>query len=680
MLKKFLCLFVFIACLACVFPAYLSAQYSAEDISVPPGYRVFKVAETNRVYDPYRLAFDSSGNLFVASYGFLVYKIDANGEAQVIGKTRKHDIAPTEIEIGPGGGFVIRSISLNTHAIYIFNPPDSYEKVIETTAISAIGYDRLGNFYASVLGPPIPGSNPVRYYFDIVRYDSDFNPVQIAYRSRMFISDFAFDAENNMYALLPGSNAINNGFIYKVLSGANGLPDMEDSGIIHAQYLFNAGSMAIDNGGNLYLDEFRRTETNGYSTYTVNGLTKVDSNGNVLRVPGLEFQNSQGLACRSDALYVSELSRGVISRVDLTSFAKSDFTEDRGIDSAGPIAWDANDNLFTSSFRQLRMLKLNPDGTFGQVGPGTGYMQSIAFDGSQFYIGSAPTNGQSMRILRIDPVTGSQATVADGVSGFRTVVFDSYGRLILNTVIDEPRNEFGANIIDTYTGASTPYLIGLHNKGRCIKFDGRQNIYFVHGNGDGIKKIALDLYYEPPRDLSTEPLFYDFVTPGYASPTIYFFAVNPLEEAFVPRMDSGDVLFCGPGGTVTPLAQGFNLPSHAAIDRFGALYISDNANGIFKIVHERWAVPAVIAIKDMMLDEIRGSAIAMGLKNSLMVKLENADKQLERGSLTITPAINMIRAFMNEVKAQCGKGIPEDQAARWIETAEKIINALREVV
>jgi len=676
MFKRFLGVLVFVLCLTGAFQSDLIAQFGPEDITVQPGYRVFKIAETNRIVDPYRLTFDPSGNLLVAGYNYMIYRIDPSLNIQIIGKTRKYNITPTEIEVSPDGEtYVIRSY-VYTYAIYVFNPPDSYTQVISASNIYAIGYDKLGNFYAAILVYD-PDAN--RNYFDIVRYDSNFQPVETTFRNNTVIRDFAFDGDNNLYALAGGSNTVNNGVILKILAGDNGIPGPDDPWLNHATGLYSAGSMAMDDNGNFYLDEYLTTESDGFSSYTQKRLTKVSSSGIVMRDLGPVFQNCQGLACRDNYLYVSENDRGVISRVDLTTFEKSDFTEDTGVDAAGPIAWDNYDNLYTSSFRQLRMLKLNAGGTFDQFGPGTGYMQSIAFDGSDFYIGSAPTTGEPVQILKIDPVNGGQTQVATNVGGWRSVAFDAFSRLILNTIISDPENQFGADIIDTATGTVTPYLIGLHNKGRCIRFDGRQNIYFVEGTGDGIKKIALAPYYSPPRDVAGEPLTYDFVTPGYASPTIYFFAVNPQEELFVPRMDSGDVLFCEPGGSVTSFAQGFIMPNNASIDRFGALYISDSANGIYKIVHERWTIPAVVIIKDMMLDEIRGSAIDTGLKNSLIVKLENADKQLERGSLTITPAINMITAFMNEVKAQYGKGIPEDQAARWIETAEKIINALREV-
>jgi hypothetical protein len=659
-------------------PFELVAQYRAEDITVPPGYRVIKVAETNKIIDPYRFTFDAGGNLILASYTYLIYKIDPYGRIEVIGHTRKYDISPQEIEVSPDGTYILRGGILNSsrNGIWIFAPPDSYRKVIEAASISATAFDKLGNFYASIW-EPIPNSNPVAYQWAIKRYDANFVPVETVFTMPSLV-DFAFDNDNNLYVSTPGSKTDNYGFITKVLKGGDGIPHGSSPKDVIATGLFSAANMAVDDAGNIYLDEYRRTVTNGYSTYKITWLTMITASGTVARVPDLEMVDTWGIGCRGNTLFASENSPGLISQIDLSSFEKSNFTEDFGLDGPGALAWDANDQLFTTSFRQARILKLNSQGTFEQLGPGTGNIQSLVSDGTNFYAGSAPfTANNPWQILKIDPATGAQTPVATNVKGWRTVEFDAFGRLILNTVFSESLNQFGADIIDLTTGAVTNYLTGLHNKGRCLRFDARQNIYFVEGNGDGIKKVGLPPAYAPARDLSSESLFYNFVTPGLASPTIYYFALNSLEELFVPRMDSRDVLYCDPSGSVSVFARGFIQPLHASIDRFGALYISDSSNGIFKIVHERWAVPAVIKIKDTLLNDLLLSGLDTGVKNSLAQKLKNADKHLTNGR--ITPAMNEIEAFVNEIKAQNGKKIPTDLAAKWIQSAAAILKALKEI-
>ena len=107
------------------------------------------------------------------------------------------------------------------------------------------------------------------------------------------------------------------------------------------------------------------------------------------------------------------------------------------------------------------------------------------------------------------------------------------------------------------------------------------------------------------------------------------------------------------------------------------MYVSDIGNGVFKISHKSWTIPAVIKLKEKLLDEIRQSNIAIGIKNSLVQKLVNVDKDLEEGR--ITSAINLLSAFKHEVRAQRGKKIPADLADSWTKKVDDIIKALKEV-
>jgi hypothetical protein len=381
------------------------------------------------------------------------------------------------------------------------------------------------------------------------------------------------------------------------------------------------------------------------------------------------------LAFKDNSIYVGESDRGVVSCIDLTTLAKTDLTHDYGVTSAGFVEFDSNDTLYTQSFNQMRLFRLNANGQFSQAGQGIGYAQSIASDGTYFYMGSMDVvGGNGNQILKFDPIAETTEVKATHTRGWRSVAFDSYGRLILNSGLGGIN--FGADIIDLTTGGYTPYVKGIHNKGRCIQFDGRQNLYAVEGVGDGIKKVALDKDYNPPRDVSSEPLFYDFTGEPYP-PAIYFFCVNLLEEVFIPQMDAGKILMGDASGAVTTFAEGFLSPTFVNFDKYGALYVSDAGNGLFKISHQRWTIPAVIILKDALLAEVRSSAIAEGVKNSLVKKLENADKDLEKGH--ITPAINKIKAFKNEVSAQRGNAIPVDLADSWIKQAANIIQALTEV-
>ena len=668
------------------------AQYRAEDIIVPPGYEVTKIAETNRVVDPYRLMFDANGNLIAGSYNYMIYSIDPLGEVTVIGKTRKYNINPLEVEPIPGSsGYVIRGQSVDSSghpAVYKFTRPDTYEKLFESPMINAIGFDKLGNFYAVVRGELVPGSVPPRYFNLVNRYDQDFQFVETTYTFEWSIYDFCFDAQNNIFMLTPGSRGgFAGGVITKICAGPDGVPGPSDPVDWLLPYQLNtAYDIVVADNGVILIDEYHHTNTDGYSTYDVFMLTMISPAGTIIqRDLGPHFLNPQGLALKKDdALYVSEMGRGVISRVfDQGGIKKADFTLDTGISSAGAIAFDADDRLYTHSFRQRKLFRLDPDGSYGQVGAGTGYSQQIASDGVHFYLGSSPTvPGVERQILKVDPASGTTEVVAYGnniVKGYRSLAFDAYGRLILNTEIDVGQNLYGADIIDLETGVSIPYVTGLHNKGRDIQFDNAQNFYFVEGIGTGIKKVPLLPEYPTPFDLSSEPLFYDLNPGGLPfPPTVYFFCVNPLlQEVFIPQMDSGTILYGDAAGNVEPFAQGFLFPTQITFDRYGALFVSDAGNGIFKIVYKGWTIPAVIELKDQLLEEVRQSEIADGFKTSLVQKLVNADAYLEAGD--IVSAMGLLGAFRNEVAAQKDKKIPGALADRWMKIVTALIQALGEI-
>ena len=65
-----------------------------------------------------------------------------------------------------------------------------------------------------------------------------------------------------------------------------------------------------------------------------------------------------------------------------------------------------------------------------------------------------------------------------------------------------------------------------------------------------------------------------------------------------------------------------------------------------------------------------------GIKNSLVSKLENVIKQLDKGNNNT--AINKLNAFINEVNAQSGKKISTSDANLLIAYAEGIINLIPE--
>jgi hypothetical protein len=667
MKKKFLVLILVILMSALIFPQ------GADDITVPLDYKVEKIAETNKVGDPWGLTQDSEGNIIVASQAYAIFKVNQNGDVEQLGFSRRFGFGFEDVKISPLEEYILigtYGISGVSKIVTRFTPPDNFQTLISPGHINSITYDNLGNFYVGYWDYDTSQNK-------ITRYNDQFQEVDtiiLGYSA----TGIEFNSDNDMFIC----NRIG-GKIYKILAGPNGIPGPEDPIQVVATGLNRLLSMTIDESDILYITEFTHEEIDGFSLFDKYRLLKLDStNGSILGVLATDLHEPWGLLIKDGYIYVSDYVRAIILKVNLSTLEVSNHTEDYGIPGAGPIAFDQNDRLYTTSFRMQRLFKLNEAGAFDQVGAGIGVTQSVAqnlaSDGTYFYMGSydlATSNG--FQVIKIDPMAETVDVIGTHYDGWRSVAFDSYGRLVLNTVIDYPNNLYGADIIDLNTGTATPYVTGLHNKGRCIQFDNRQHLYFVEGIGDGIKKVQLEENYDPPRDLGNEPLFYDFRTEP-DPPTIYFFHVNLLEEVTIPLMDTGTILLGDKEGNVETFTEDFLSPVHVTFDRYGSMYVTDMNNGVFKISYAEWTLPYIIKIKDNLIEEIQNSDIHHGIKNSLVKKLENADKSLEKGN--IKPAINQIKAFRNEVLAQKGKKVPEELADIWIEIASKIITALEAIL
>lgn len=69
-----------------------------------------------------------------------------------------------------------------------------------------------------------------------------------------------------------------------------------------------------------------------------------------------------------------------------------------------------------------------------------------------------------------------------------------------------------------------------------------------------------------------------------------------------------------------------------------------------------------------------GHIAKAGVSDSLLARLDAAQAALDRGQPDV--AINLLRAFINEVNAQAGKAIASDHAAHLVGHAQNVIAAL----
>jgi PKD repeat protein len=76
-----------------------------------------------------------------------------------------------------------------------------------------------------------------------------------------------------------------------------------------------------------------------------------------------------------------------------------------------------------------------------------------------------------------------------------------------------------------------------------------------------------------------------------------------------------------------------------------------------------------------LISDIEDMDLPGGLENSLTSKLENAIDSLEKGNLNA--AANKLGAFINQVEAQRGKKLTDEQADELIAAAQRIIDSLQ---
>jgi alpha-tubulin suppressor-like RCC1 family protein len=84
-------------------------------------------------------------------------------------------------------------------------------------------------------------------------------------------------------------------------------------------------------------------------------------------------------------------------------------------------------------------------------------------------------------------------------------------------------------------------------------------------------------------------------------------------------------------------------------------------------------IPSIQMTQQLMTD-VKNLGLPSGAVSSIIPKLDNALQSLQKGNKTA--AVNQLKAFINEVKAQRGKKIPLAQADDLIAEAQQIINAV----
>lgn len=85
--------------------------------------------------------------------------------------------------------------------------------------------------------------------------------------------------------------------------------------------------------------------------------------------------------------------------------------------------------------------------------------------------------------------------------------------------------------------------------------------------------------------------------------------------------------------------------------------------------------PSVASLRDCVAHARHMGAIANdGVSQGLLAKLDAAQAALDRGNETA--AINILQAFIRDVRAQAGKGVVAEHAQHMVQHAQDVIAAL----
>ncbi|MGA3017764.1 MAG: hypothetical protein ABSF62_11640 [Bryobacteraceae bacterium] len=536
---------------------------------------------------PQGLAFDSSGNLYIAERDASdVRKVDTNG------------IITTVVGMGGQGGF-------------------SGDGGPATKALiqgpSGIAVDRSGNLYIADYGnnrirmvtastgiiTTIAGSNTTGFA-------GDGGPATKA--TFWFPTGIAVDSSGNVYVADTYNHVIrkiNTTGIISTVAGSNQSGFAGDNGPATKAELAAPQGVTLDASGNLYIadtanERIRYVNLSGIIT-TIAGTGTTGFSGDGSLATGATFGNPVAVALdASGAVYVADLNNGRVRRFvvggNITTFAGTVTSVGDGgpsiqsrLDRPTSAAADSSANLYIADPTANRVRKVTPSGTIttvagngqagfgGDNGPSSAAIlnspNSVAVDsGGNAYIADAG-NG---RIRRVNATTGIITTFAGGGSG-------------------------------TYTGPGTGGDGGLATAASLnfplqVAVDGAGNVYLVNAvyssttpNASSVRRVSTDGKINTWAGGSTAsgfsgdggpPLQAQFGTSiniaAGADGSLYIADINnnrirkvdPAGATINTIAGNGQATDSGNGGPA--ISAGLNFPFAVLADAAGNLYIGES--------------------------------------------------------------------------------------------------------
>jgi len=528
---------------------------------------------------PTGVAVDAAGDVFVADPGnSSVFEIPAGGGAQVT--LGNGFVGPNAVAVDASGNVYVTDE--NTGTLYKIPAGNATPVILGAgfSDLTAVSVDQSGNLYV------IDGGNSAVYTVPV----GGGIPVSLG-GSFLYPTGVAADASGNVYVTDGDAN-----HVFKL--SACGCTQVSVAG-----FLNSPNGLAVDGAGNIYVGDTndnrvkKITPKGGYfiNTPLPAGLSLNDTTGTISGKPKrvssstnytITAYNAAGAGSATLNIAVIAPPPPVISYatpqtytagtaisplipsssgglVATPAYSNSQVSIGSGFNNPFGTAIDALGNIYIADAGNSAVKKIPAGGGAPEsIGSGFDYPTGVAVDAAGNVFVADQGNSS---VFEIPAGGGPQVTLGSGFSAPNGVAVDGMG----NVYVTDEGNDA---VYEIPAGNGTPVeLASLFIYPTAIAIDGSGNLFIADGGAGAVYRL-------PKTGGIPELIGQQFIFPTGV-------AVDALGNVYVVDGDAGTV-FKVPGGGYgqIAIANGFNEPGGVAIDGSGNVYVGDtNNNAIVEI-------------------------------------------------------------------------------------------------